>query len=184
MSHADKVEVMDFLINVLKDHEKNLDVLISRAENLIEENDSARQLARNPPNLRISLKDWEEFCERVIESEIVCFDLINSTFFCEAITENKIYRYSEDLPNITLEVKQKENNLILSGLTMSKNIENNYNLFNGRLSIGLELIAKEIINSGGIHKIKYDLDVLYTKNWLSKELSIHRDFILRGNIDI
>jgi hypothetical protein len=184
MSQTDRVEVMDFLINVLKDHEKNLDVLISRAEDLIEENNSARQLTNNPPNLKISLKDWDEFCERVIESELICFDLINGTFFCEAITENKIYIYTEGLPNMILEVKQKNNNLILSGPTKRKNTETNYSLFNGCLSIGLELIVKEIINSGGIHKIKYDLDVLYTKNWLSKELSIHRDFILRGNIDI
>ena len=58
MSHADKVEVMDFLINVLKDHEKNLDILISRAENLLDENEP-HKLMQNQPSLKISLKDWD-----------------------------------------------------------------------------------------------------------------------------
>ena len=183
MSYADKVEVMDFLINVLKDHEKNLDQLISRAEDLIEENDSPKNLAENPPSLRISLKDWDEFCDRAVESELVCFDLIDSTFYCSAVTEKKVYRYSEETPEVTLELKQDENNLVLSGLKMGKNLEDNFSLLNGQLSIGLELKTQKIKNSGEKHRIQYELDVLYTKNWLSRELGIHRDFIVRGNID-
>ena len=183
MSQADKVEVMDFLINVLKDHEKNLDTLISRAENIIEENKSTKRMIQNPPNLKISLRDWKEFCEHVTKSELICFDLVNATFYCDAITENKIYRYIEETPNITLKIEEQNNNLVLSGIKIGKNLEENFALLNGQLSNGLELKAKEIINSGEKHTIKYDLDVAYTKNWLSQELNIHIDFILRGNID-
>ena len=183
MSHADKVEVMDFLINVLKDHEKNLDTLISRAENIIEDNNSPQNLVNNPPSLRILLKDWEEFCDRAVEAELICFDLVDSTFYCNAITENKIYRYCEEAPEITLELNETENNLVLSGLNMGKTIKNNISILNGQLSIGLELKSNRIKNSGEKHKIDYELDVLYTKNWLSRELGIHRDFIVLGNID-
>ena len=49
MSYADKVEVMDFLINVLKDHEKSLDQLLSRAEDLIEDNNAPRTSLTTPP---------------------------------------------------------------------------------------------------------------------------------------
>jgi hypothetical protein len=183
MSYADKVEVMDFLINVLKDHEKSLDQLLTRAEDLIEENNSPRNLAGNPPNLKISLKDWEEFCDRAVESELICFDLIDSTFYCNAITENKVYIYSEETPDITLELSESENNLVLSGLNMGKNLEDSFSLLNGQLSIGLELRAKKIKNKGEKHTIQYQLDVIYTKNWLSRELGVHRDFIVCGNIE-
>lgn len=182
MSQTDKVEVMDFLINVLKDHEKNLDILISRAEDLLEENQSPQNLMQNPPGLKISLKDWDEFRDRALDSELVCFDLIDSMFYCNAITENKIYRYSEETPEVTLELKEKDNDLVLSGIKM-ENLEDQFSLLNGRLSIGLELKANTIKNKGGKHRIHYDLDALYTKNWLSRELGIHRDFILQGNID-
>ena len=183
MSHADKVEVMDFLINVLKDHEKNLDTLISRAEDIIEDNNSPQNIAKNPPSLRIILKDWDEFCDRAVEAELVCFDLVGSIFYCNAITENKVYRYSEETPEITLELNETENNLVLSGLNMGKTIKNNISILNCELSIGLELRSNKIKNSGEKHKIEYELDVLYTKNWLSRELGIHRDFIVIGNID-
>jgi len=184
MSHADKVEVMDFLINVLKDHEKNLDTLISRAETIIEDNNSPHNLVNNPPSLRIKLKDWDEFCDRAVEAELVCFDLVDSTFYCNAITENKIYRYCEETPEITLELNETENNLFLTGINMGKTIKNNISILNGQLSIGLELRSNRIKDSGEKQKIEYELDVLYTKNWLSRELGIHRDFIVMGNIDV
>jgi hypothetical protein len=182
MSHADKVEVMDFLINVLKDHEKSLDTLITRAEGIIEEKNTPRNLMQSPPSLKINLRDWEEFCDRVVEAELVCFDLVDTTFFCNAITENKIYRYSEDVPEITLELKENENNVVLSGINMGKNV-NSFSLLNGQLSIGLELRSQKIRDIGEKHRIIYELDDLYTKNWLSRELGIHRDFVVRGNIE-
>ncbi len=183
MSYADKVEVMDFLINVLKDHEKSLDQLLSRAEDLIEDNNAPQNLVNKPPSLKISLKNWEEFCDRAIESELICFDLIDSTFYCNAITENKVYRYTEETPDITLELSEGENNLVLSGINMGKNLEDNFSLLNGQLNNGLELRSKKIKTNGEKHTIQYELDVLYTKNWLSKELGVHRDFIIRGSID-
>ena len=182
MSYADKVEVMDFLINVLKDHEKSLDQLLNRAEDLIEENNSPRNLATNPPSLKISLKDWEEFCDRAVESELICFDIIDSTFYCNAVTETKVYMYQEETPDITLELSEGENNLVLSGLNMGKNLEDSFSLLNGQLSIGLELRAKKIKNKGEKHTLQYQLDELYTKNWLSRQLGVHRDFIVCGNI--
>ena len=181
MSHADKVEVMDFLINVLKDHEKNLDILISRAENLLDENEP-HKLMQNQPSLKISLKDWDEFRDRALDSELICFDLINSIFYCSAITENKIYRYSEETPEVTLELKESQDNLILSGIKV-ENLENQFSLQNGKLAIGLELKTNKEKNLGEKHGIQYELDSIYTKNWLSRELGIHRDFIVQGGID-
>ena len=180
MSHADKVEVMDFLINVLKDHEKNLDTLISRAEDLLTENQNSNNLTQNATKLKISLNNWDDLCDRALDAELVCFNLIDSAFYCDVITENKIYQYTEKTPEVTLEL-ENNNNLVLSGLNMN-NLDENFSLLNGKLSIGLELNAKKIKNSGEKHKIQYDLDVLYTKNWLSRELGIHRDFIVQGNI--
>jgi hypothetical protein len=182
MSHADKVEVMDFLINVLKDHEKSLDTLITRAEGVMEEKNAPRNLVQNPPSLKIKLKDWEEFCDRAVDAELICFDLVDTTFFCNAITENKVYRYSEEVPEITLELTEDENNVVLSGINMGKNVDS-LSLLNGQLSIGLELRSQKIRNSGEKHRILYELDDLYTKNWLSRELGIHRDFVVRGNIE-
>ncbi len=182
MSNADKVEVMDFLINVLKDHEKSLDILISRAEDILKENPNQHQVMKNGPKLKISLKNWDDFRDRALDSELVCFDLIDTTFYCDVITESKIYQYTEETPEVTLEV-ENNNNIVLSGLEMS-NLDEKTSLLNGKLSMGLEIYAKRVKNTGEKHKIQYSLDVLYTKNWLSRELGIHRDYIVQGNISL
>jgi hypothetical protein len=185
MSHADKVEVMDFIINVLKDHEKNLDTLITRAEDVIDENQSPQAVSQNPPPLKITLRSWEEFKSRAIEAELVCFDMIDSMFLCKAITNNKVYAYCEQAPEVEVEMGD-DKNLVLSGLDISK-LEEGVSVLNGELEIGLQLKATKVKRSSDPenqkHCILHDLDSLYTKNWLSRELGIHRDFVVHGFVD-
>jgi hypothetical protein len=183
MTNADKVEVMDLLINVIKDHEKNLDTLISRAENLMEDNMVQKNYVQNPPNLRLKLRDWEEFRARAIEAELVCFDLVDSKFLCNAITKTKIYRFCEEIPETRLEFNENGNNSALTGISMGKSNDENISFLGGLLSIGLELRSRKVVDSGEKYEVEYELDLLYTKNWLSRELGIHRNFIVRGNIE-
>jgi hypothetical protein len=184
MSHADKVEVMDFLISVLKDHEKNLDTLITRAEGVLEENQVPANNINNTPNLKISLRNWDDFCGHALNADLICFDLIDSRFYCNAITDTRIYQYSEKTPDVTIELKEDKNNLILSGVKIG-NIKDSASLLNAQLSIGLELNARKFSPSKNRanHVIQFDLDIEYTKNWLSKELEIHKDFIIQGSLD-
>ena len=185
MSQADKVEVMDFLINVLKDHEKSLDTLITRAEDVIDENQLPQMVAQNPPPLKITLRDWDEFKDRAIEAELVCFDMNDSLFLCNAITKDKVYSYSEQAPEVEVELADNQD-LVLSGLNLN-NLEEGITSLNGKLDIGLELKATKIKRSSDPenqkHLVLHELDSLYTKNWLSREIEIHRDFIVHGIVD-
>jgi hypothetical protein len=183
MGQTDKVEVMDFIINVLKDHEKSLDTLITRAEDVIEENQSPKMVSQNSPPLKIILRDWEEFKDRAIEAELVCFDMNDSTFLCNAITKNIVYTYTEKAPEVEVEMGENQN-LIMKGLDLSK-LEEGVATLNGKLTIGLELKATKIKRSDNPerHMVLHELDSLYTKNWLSREIGIHRDFIVHGIID-
>lgn len=185
MSQTDRVEVMDFLINVLKDHEKNLDTLITRAEDVIDEKQSPMKVSQNPPPLKITLRDWDEFKDRAIEAELVCFNMNDSVFLCNAITKNKVFSYTEKAPEVELEMGENKD-LIMKGLDLS-NLEEGIAVLNGKLSIGLQLKATKIRHSDDHgnqkHHVLHELDSLYTKNWLSRELGIHRDFIVHGIVD-
>ncbi len=176
---------MDFLINVLKDHEKSLDTLITRAEDVIEENQSPLMVSQNSPPLKIILRDWEEFKDRAIEAELVCFDMNDSLFLCNAITKNKVYSFSEQAPEVEVEMGENQD-LVLTGLKIS-NLKEGTASLNGKLGIGLELKATKIKRSEDPENQKYyvihELDSLYTKNWLSREIGIHRDFIVHGIVD-
>ena len=172
MSQYDRVEVMDFLINVLKDHEKSLDTLISRAEDVISENQSRLESSRSgssesPPH-KIVLKDWPEFRRRLNEVDLVCFDLVNFTFVVSANVGLKIYEYREEVPKDVTGIPVSEKPLTY------------------RLSIGLDLFSKNMCEDdieGGLARV-YELEPQYTRSWLSKELSVHQDYIVCGDIEI
>lgn len=185
MSLFDKVEVMDFLINVLKDHEKSLDSLISRAENVLAENEE--KLGVNggsyDPSIKIVFKDWSEFKRRLENVELVCFDLVDQVFTVSAKTRQKVYEYRERTPELTLEMKN-DNNILITG---SDKMRDDLSLLNNRLTIGLELSYKKEVAGGpeeNKHKIIYYIDPQYTRKWLSDELSIHQDYIVCGDIEL
>ena len=90
MSHSDKVEVMDFLINVLKDHEKSLDTLITRAEDVIEDDQLPRTVTQKPPPLKITLRNWTEFKDRAIEDELACFAMLHTSFVYKAFKATQL----------------------------------------------------------------------------------------------
>lgn len=173
MSQYDRVEVMDFLINVLKDHEKSLDTLISRAEDVIVENQSRLESKKpnspeSPPH-KIILKDWSEFRKRLNDVDLVCFDLVNSVFVVSASVGLKIYEYRETVP-VDAAVKH-----------LGKGPSPTY-----QLSIGLDLFSKNVSEDEkeGTLTLLYEIEPQYTRGWLSKELSIHQDYIVCGDIEI
>jgi hypothetical protein len=172
MSEYDKVEVMDFLINVLKDHEKSLDMLISRAEDVMAESqdrpESKKSVSLESPPHKVILKDWSDFRKRLIEVDLVCFDLINSMFVVSASVGLKIYEYREAVP------------LDIANNDRSVRPPHTY-----RLSIGLDVFINNAgeEGSGGLLGT-YEIEPQYTRLWLSKELKIHQDYIVCGDIEL
>jgi hypothetical protein len=173
---------MDFLINVLKDHEKSLDTLITRAEDVIEDKPSLQMIAQNPPPLKITLRDWGEYKDLVAEAELICFEMKDSMFLCNAITKNKIYNYSEEAPYVEVELS-KNNDLVMKGLNLV-DLDDGISSFNGKLDIGLPLKSTKVkqLNTKN-QRVLYELDLPYTKDWLSREIGIHRNYIVHGIVD-
>jgi len=177
MSLFDKVEVMDFLINVLKDHEKSLDALISRAENVLAEKEEKLDLdgGSHESPIKIVLKDWPEFKRRLENVELVCFDVVDQVFIVSVKTRQKVYEYRERVPEPILEVTSPEN--MHGGSSRRAD----------RLKIGLELVRIEDA-AGNTDENGYnnacDIDPQYTRKWLSDELGVHQDFIVCGDIEL
>jgi hypothetical protein len=177
MSLFDKVEVMDFLINVLKDHEKSLDSLITRAENVLAENEEKLGVngASHDSPIKIVLKDWSEFKRRLESVELICFDLVDQVFIVSAKTRQKVFEYRERVPEPVLEVTSPEK--AYGDSPQRKD----------RLKIGLELVCKKEAaakTDENVHRIACDIDPQYTRKWLSGELGVHQDFIVCGDIEL
>jgi len=185
MSLFDKVEVMDFLINVLKEHEKSLDSLISRAESVLAENEEklGSDGGSHDSPIKVVLRDWSEFKRRLENVELVCFDLVDQVFIVSAKTRQKVYEYQERVPELTMEMKSHNNVLI----TSSERMQDDLSLPKNRLTIGLELsYKKEAVGKPeeNRHRVIYEIDPQYTRKWLSDELGIHQDYIVCGDIEL
>lgn len=122
MSDSEKMNALDFVINVLREHEKNLDLLISKLEEIIselpvaireisEDKEKPKEEERKTPAIvceakeekvskapvKIICDDWSDFKEACRRAEIIAFHQ-NETLSIKALQGNIIYEYREMIP--------------------------------------------------------------------------------------
>jgi len=105
MSDSEKMSALDFVISVLREHEKSLDAIEEKFEKLVsdlsaltvrkrEKAEGARPGGRG--GIHVSCEEWEEFRELCLEPEIVSFQ-INDILKIKALKDNMIYEYREQI---------------------------------------------------------------------------------------
>lgn len=154
MSNPEKMNALDFVIKVLRGHEKSLDSLIGRLKEIIEvfseeprtevkaretvigekERDTAKVLAS------ITCSSWSEFKKICSGADVVVFNQ-DSALNIKAIKGKFIYRYREELPAYT-----------------------------ERLRCGIPVRLQAILDFGEIKRV------------ISRELNIPQDRIIKGEI--
>ncbi len=123
MSDSEKMNALDFVINVLREHEKNLDLLISKLEEIVSELPVAireiSEISEKPKEekapapaamvceskgekiskaqVKIICDDWGDFKEACHRAEIIAFHQ-NETLIIKALQGNIIYEYREFIP--------------------------------------------------------------------------------------
>lgn len=191
MSSNEKIDVIDLIINVLREHEKTLDTLISKLETTI---DSApkmdgERVKQVPPHNKYSIMvdNWSEFKERSSKADLAIFSMKGNKLTISVIKENFVYTYVESVSEITMTIEKINEKILVKGLELSK-IENHPLVFNGRLKCGLTLTDRKsefkLPDGNIIQKINYELDNGETKNWLAKQLEIKRENIIVGEIEV
>ena len=191
MSSNEKIDVIDLIINVLREHEKTLDTLISKLETTIDsapkrDGESIKQV---PPHSKYSIivDNWSEFKERSLKADLAVFSMKGNKLTISVIKENFVYTYVESVSEITMTIEKINEKILVKGLELSK-IENHPLVFNGRLKCGLTLTDRKsefkLPDGNIIQKINYDIDTGETKNWLAKQLEIKRENIIVGEIEV
>ena len=105
MSDSEKMSALDFVISVLREHEKSLDAIEEKFEKLLsdlsalaakkgEKPEGARPSGRS--SIHVSCMEWEEFRELCLEPEIVSFQ-IEDALKIKVLKGNMIYEYSEQI---------------------------------------------------------------------------------------
>lgn len=191
----EKIDVIDLIINVLKDHEKKLDELVSRLENT----DSV-ETPRHEPPIRapemkavsggkpvasVLLKRWTEFQKQARSSELVAFDSEAGRFTVSALVGRLLYTYVESIPSMEIEYSGDEGKSRIDGINISR-AELIPAAFKGKLDCGLELKMNKydvsMPDRGLVHKINYFIDPEIAKQWLAYQLEVDDNRVVQGEL--
>lgn len=152
------MDALDFIINVLKEHEKNLNKLAEKLELTI------KKIEGLPKHLEttvgfpvVQCKKWKDFVEKSRGADVVAFEMGERSLTVDSLSRGKIYRYLENLPVYRVQVKK-------------------------RLECGLEVSVKGMGAGMQLVEFAYASDPEEVKRWLSKKLSIPKKNIIVGKI--
>jgi len=191
----EKIDVIDLIINVLKDHEKKLDELVSRLENTDSVETPRHQPPTRAPEMKAvsggkpvasaRLKRWAEFQKQARSPELVAFDSDAGRFTVSALAGRVIYTYAESIPSMEIEYSGDEGKSRIDGINISR-AELIPAAFRGKLDCGLELKMNKydvsMPDGGLMHKINYFIDPEIAKQWLAYQLEVDDDRVVQGEL--
>ena len=97
MSDSEKINALDLVISVLKDHEKTLDSLIEKFENTLKDfsvGGKAKTVTSTKYNVAIQCEKWSEFRDACRDADAVSFKL-DEELEIKAIQGDILYEYVE-----------------------------------------------------------------------------------------
>jgi hypothetical protein len=191
MGYDEKVDVIDLIINVLRDHEKTLDGLISKLEQVLAGSAPVSIPAVKAevvrPAVSVIIREWTGFRERCLEADIVTFEIEDRQFKVSAVKDGILYLYEEEIPEMEIRYKEEEKKAIIEGIDI-RSTELVPTVLRGRLLCGLNISVKgtevKMPDAVAVYKILYDIDVEEAKSWLAKQLKTDKKNIIRGKIQI
>jgi hypothetical protein len=198
----DKIDVMDLIINVLKDHETKLDELVSRLEDLppprAERADESDAEAESPkpvtepprqmgPVVTVVLKRWTDFRLKCASSRLVTFDTVESVFEVSGLAGGVVYVYREEIPSMGITYREGEEGARVEGIDISKPGLMPAAL-REKLDCGLEFTRRDIETKMGdgiaLHRIIFEIDPMVARSWIAYQLGVDDSDVVQGKLQI
>jgi len=213
----EKIDTLDLIITVLKDHEKILDNLARRLtpivkglesrgvdEDKILENISsierkisglndiiARFLLTEKPEpvkgVIIECNNWEDFKVKSRDADTVTFDVVEKDFVVNSVSNNEFYKYSETLPENEYLLK-REGELFTVERFSTNSLQTNPLIIMNKLRCGLEITVEttrqNLPEDKYLYRSSHKIIEDKTKEWISQELNISKEKVLRGKFTV
>jgi len=178
-----KVDTLDLIIGVLKEHEKILDKLAKKLERIVKlASSKIPKLARFA---LVQCKEWTDFKDKSRGARRVAFEVEEKTFTVNSVSDEGVFKYSEVLAEHEFCVKEEEKRYVLEKMFIDS-LDDVPLVFKRGLRCGLEVSIRssEFDLSDGKHvfKLTYHVDPGRAKRWLSKELEVPEEKIIEGKI--
>jgi len=213
----EKIDTLDLIITVLKDHEKILDNLARRLtpivkglesrgvdEDKILENISSierkisglndiiarfllTQKSEPAKGVIIECNNWEDFKVKSRDADTVTFDVVEKDFVVNSVSNNEFYKYSETLPENEYLLK-REGELFTVERFSTNSLQTNPLLIMNKLRCGLEITVdttkQNLSEDKYLYRSSHKIIEDKTKEWLSQELNISKEKVLRGKFTV
>jgi hypothetical protein len=190
MNFDERVDVIDMILGVLKEHEKNLDTLVSQLGAISTAPQSlpmTQNIVQTSNKIRINVRNWADFREKCNKPDIVAFDLVDDSFTVTALKPGMLFSYSETIPEVTIMLEKDSDNVTIEDDNF-KIHEDPHFIINGKLQCGLPVQtgkSKSTTQKGDtIHKIIYDVDPDEARQWLQHELKVEKELVINGSVNI
>lgn len=184
----DRVDMLDLLINLLKEHEKTMDELTYRLETLLDKDRPPTEPPRRTPE-RISgliarVSSWREFKRQCTGALSAAVEIDERIFKATALTRNILFAYEEEIP--VLEVTQRDGGREATYAVTDASLT--LKALMGTLDCGLELdrrvIDSALPDGGRVQRVVYYVDPGAAKSWLADQLALEESSIILGALSL
>lgn len=192
----EKIDVIDLIINVLREHEKKLDELVSRLEeaNVVGatreagEGEKSRVGALLPRvTATAELRSWTEFTERCSGARLVAYEVDSERFKVSALAGGLVYTYVEEIPCMEFRYSEVEGKARITSIDVGK-IEELLAALRGRLDCGLELdrrtVETDLPDGGRVQKVFYDINPSVARSWVTFQLGVEEGSVVQGELNV
>jgi hypothetical protein len=188
----EKIDVIDLIINVLKEHEKTLDELIGRLEQtqtIVTPPEVEAEIGaiRAAAAVKAILKNWLEFRNRCEGAKLVAVNTEGECFKVSALANGVLHIYEEKVPDLEILYKIEDNRALIDNLQIGK-AGLLPSALKGKLDCGIEFTKKDIEmkqpNGILVHKIIYYIEPGTARSWVAYQLGVNEEEIFQGELQI
>ena len=183
----DKVDIIDLLISLLRDHEKKLDEISYRLEKLadggqpipyIEEPDVKPGVSG--VSVTVIVSRWSDYRERCRGSQLIAYKITETSLHVASLVGSIVYIYEEQIPSITL--KKKEDGSTQINIL---DLANTQTALSGKLACGLALETvsfDSMVDGEKVSIVKYMVSDENVRSWLASQLEVDSSQIIKGEL--
>ena len=183
-------DVLDMVINFLREHEKTLDQLIYRVEEALSERGPPSEAPREPstraPGISVLLKKWMDFRRCCSGARIIGF-IADNVLKVTAIAEGVLHVYVEDIPIIEIRYSGEDKEKKIAGIEADE-VGLILKALRGKLNCGLGLDVREVeaglVDGETVRRIVCEVDPGAARDWLATELGVEPSSILEGELKL
>jgi hypothetical protein len=184
----DRVDMLDLLINLLKEHEKKMDELTYRLEALLDERRPPAEPPRRTPEgisgVVARVSSWGEFKRQCTDALSVAVEIDEKIFKVTALSRNILFAYEEEIP--ILEVTQRDGGRETTYAVTNASLT--LKSLMGTLDCGLEL-DRRVVDSAlpdgeTVQRVVYYVDPGTARSWLAEQLALEESSIILGALSL